>query len=66
MIILDNHSHISWACEHIAQSAMFKNRLNSAQIVWEINIFLISVPAGIEVGTFENTTWYSKLYRVEV
>ncbi len=43
---------------------MVKNQLNSALIVWDI--FYISVPSGTEVGTFENTTWYSRVYRVEV
>ncbi len=36
------------------QSALFNNPLNSAQI---LDVFKISVPNGIEVGTFDNTTF---------
>ncbi len=33
MIIVANHSHICWAREHYGQSAVFKNPLNSAQML---------------------------------
>ncbi len=33
MIIEANHRHICWAREHNDQSALFKNPLNSAQIL---------------------------------
>ncbi len=37
------------------QSALFNNPLNSAQILAEMDVFKISVPNGIAVGTFDNT-----------
>ncbi len=40
------------------QSALFNNPLNSAQILAGNGRFKISVPNGIEVGTFDNTTFY--------
>ncbi len=33
MIIVANHSHICWVHAHNDQSAMFKNPLNSAQML---------------------------------
>ncbi len=33
MIIVANYSHICWECEHNGQSAVFKNPLNSAQML---------------------------------
>ncbi len=38
------------------QSALFNNPLNSAQILAGMDVFKISVPNGIEVGTFDNTS----------
>lgn len=43
IIIVANYSRICWACEHIGQSAMFKNWLNSAQM---LEVFKIPVPTG--------------------
>ncbi len=51
MIIVANHSHISWESEHIGQSAVFKNPM-------EMDDFKISVPTGITVITFDNTMLY--------
>ncbi len=50
MIIVANHRHICWAREHNDQSA-FKS-----QILAEMEVLKISVPNGIAVGTFDNTS----------
>ncbi len=39
MIIVANHSHIGWECEHYEQSAVFKNPLNSTQMLAGIRRF---------------------------
>ncbi len=56
MIILANHSHICWAREQYGQTGVFKNTLNRAQILREMEVFKITVSTGAEVSTFV-TLW---------
>ncbi len=52
MNIVANQSHICW---HTGQSAVFRNPLNSAQMLAEMDVFKISVPTG---NTSNNNCWF--------
>jgi len=53
LIIVANHRHIWWACEHKGQSEVFTNLLNSAQSITFLK-FQKYWP-WYQVGTFDNT-----------